>query len=584
MEALNLSNLDLSNVEINTEESANKTSLSKHLRDLEKFEKKNGRGFDSFLARGAIYFNSRDFEKSKFYFEKAANIKYDINIISALMKLYSKTDCVSDIIPHLEKSREILESNFTYWQLSGFAYAELDKPDTTADNLLKARQLGSKSELTTNLLLKSLGKTKRREEQYEVAKEEVVKNNLSKAVVESYIASSIHLHKFEEVLNFCETTEYDWQSEAILVAFVAIAHQHQNDDIKECLRLNKKALEMEPDNIEIRWNLSLTQLRNGDLKEGLENYKIRFDWKDFPSPKRQFDVPRWHPEVNKYARILIWSEQGLADEILFCTALNAFALEFPNLCIETHFKATEILARSFPALHCRTGVFDEKTLKPIYDDFQFHIPLGDVFVWFLEKNITRLENGETLEGLNYLKVDALRKKYWEFKLNKENKKPKIGFCWSSSILSDGRNTHHTQLEDWTNLLSRDDVDFVSLQYNVDYEDIKKQHSDFSKYFLNTGYLDQMDDVDGALALMSNLDLVITSPSAPYALAGALGLETWFYSASSHFMLGRNGKFKEHPLLPNMKNYVTKSAHTDLKLIDDFNKRLDKFVSEFQIGK
>ena len=575
--------LDLSKIEINAEENDNKTSFSKHLRDLEKFEKKNGRGFDSFLARGAIYFNSKDFEKSKFYFEKAANIKYDINIISALMKLYSKTDCVSEIIPHLEKSRDILESNFTYWQLAGFAYAEMLQPEETANHLMKARQLGSKTDLTTNLLLKSLGKTNRRDEQYEIAKEEIAKNNLSKVIVESFVSSCVQTHRFEEVLNFFETTDYDWQSEAILVAFAGIAHQ-SNGNIEESLRLNKLALDIEPDNIEIRWNLALTQLRHGDLREGIENYKVRFDWKDFPSPKRQFDVPKWHEGVHKYSRILIWSEQGLADEILFSTALNSFAEEFPNLIFETHFKATEILTRSFPEIHCRTGLFDDHSLKPYYNDFEYHVPMGDIFLWFLNKNIEKLEAGETLKNLDYLKVDELRKQYWGFKLNKENNKPKVGFCWSSSILSDGRHTHHTELENWESVLSRKDIDFVSLQYDVDYEDISKNHSEISKYFMNTGFLDQMDDVDGALALMSNLDLVITSPSAPYALAGALGLETWFYSASSHFMLGRNGKFIEHPLLPNMKNYVTKSAYKDQKLIEDFNERLDSFVKNFKKQK
>ena len=43
--------LDLSKIEINAEENDNKTPLSKNLRDLEKFEKKNVRGFDSLLAR-----------------------------------------------------------------------------------------------------------------------------------------------------------------------------------------------------------------------------------------------------------------------------------------------------------------------------------------------------------------------------------------------------------------------------------------------------------------------------------------------------------------------------------------------------
>ena len=577
-----MEDLDLSNIEISSIEGKIKNnSLYKQLRDLDKFERKNGRGFDAFLARGALYYNAKEFDKSKYYFEKAATIKYDINVISALMKLYSKTDCISEIFPHLEKSKGALESNYTYWQFAGFAHAELQQTEEAADNLLKARKLGSSSDLTVNLLLKSLGKLKRHEEQNLVAKEELDKNNITKTTVENYVASCTHLKKFEEILSFFESTDFNWQSHAILLAFAAIANQSLYDDIDEGLRLNKKALELEPDNIEIKWNLSLTQLRHGDLREGIENYKVRFDWKDFPSPRRQFDVPRWHQGVRKYSRILIWSEQGLADEILFSTALKAFSEEFPNLIFETHYKAIEVMERSFPAIHCRKGMFDVNSLKPYYNDFEYHIPIGDVFLWFLEKNIEKLDSGQTLKSLDYIQVDELRKKYWEFKLNKENGKPKVGFCWSSSILSQGRDTHHTQLDDWKNVLRRDDVDFVSLQYNIDYEGLTENHSNLSKYFLNTGFLDQMDDVEGSIALMSNLDLVITSPSAPYALAGALGLETWFYSASSHFMLGRNGKFIEHPLLPNMKNYVTKSAHTDSKMIEEFNERLDGFVQNFE---
>ena len=576
-----MEDLDLSNIEISPiEENVKNSSLYKHLREVDKFERKNGRGFDAYLARGAVYYNANDFDKSKYYFEKAASIKYDIHVLSALMKLYSKTDSIESIFPHLEKSKHLLKSNYTYWQFAGFAHAELQQTEEAADNLLKARELGSSSDLTVNLLLKSLGKLKRHEEQNLVAKEELDKNNITKTIVESYVASCTNLKKFQDILKFYESTNFDWEAHAILLAFAAIAHQSLHYDIDEGLRLNKKALELEPDNIEIKWNLSLTQLRHGDLREGIENYKVRFDWKDFPSPRRQFDVPRWHQDVHKYSRILIWSEQGLADEILFSTALKAFFKEFPNLIFETHYKATEVIQRSFPDIHCRQGLFDNNSLKPYYNDFEYHIPVGDVFLWFLEKNIKKFECGETLKGLDYLKVDELRKKYWGFKLNKENGKPKVGFCWSSSILSQGRDTHHTQLEDWEKVLRRDDVDFVSLQYNIDYDSLSKNHSDLSKYFLNTGYLDQMDDVDGSIALMSNLDLVITSPSAPYALAGALGLETWFYSASSHFMLGRNGKFLEHPLLPNMKNYVTKSAQRDNNLINDFNERLDEFVQKF----
>ena len=63
--------------------------------------------------------------------------------------------------------------------------------------------------------------------------------------------------------------------------------------------------------------------------------------------RRKFDVPKWHEGVNKYSRILIWSEQGIADEILFGTALNAFAEAFPNPDLETHFKLPEVMAGVF---------------------------------------------------------------------------------------------------------------------------------------------------------------------------------------------------------------------------------------------
>ena len=104
------------------------TSISKSMRDVERFEKKHGKGFDSFIARGAVYYNAKDYQKSEYYFERAAKIKYDITIISALMNLYSKTNRIQNILPHLQNSKETLGNHFSYWQFAGFAYAELEMP------------------------------------------------------------------------------------------------------------------------------------------------------------------------------------------------------------------------------------------------------------------------------------------------------------------------------------------------------------------------------------------------------------------------------------------------------------------------
>ena len=289
METLELLNLDLSNIEKNqNKHSEQETSLSKSLRDVEKFEKKHGKGFDSLLARGACYYNAKDYQKCEFYFERAAKLKYDISIISALMKLYSKTNRMENMLPHLEKSKETLGNHFSFWQFAGFAYAELEMPDETADNLLKARELGSKGELTINLLLKSLGKQKRYEEQFKVSQEEIEKENLTKVTVESFVSSCIKLRKFKEVLDFFDNTTFDWQSNAILLAFAGIAHQSFNDNVQETLRLNKKALEVDPDNIEIRWNLHQSVLPPSYHPE-TGSYK----WINSPSSTALAEAPEW---------------------------------------------------------------------------------------------------------------------------------------------------------------------------------------------------------------------------------------------------------------------------------------------------
>ncbi len=99
----------------------------------------------------------------------------------------------------------------------------------------------------------------------------------------------------------------------------------------------------------------------------------------------------------------------------------------------------------------------------------------------LSRNVEMLYNGNNLTNKHYLKAEPLRAIYWKNKLP-DNGKPKVGFAWTSKKLDEGREKHHTKIKDWTQMLSRGDVDFVSLQYNFDFQDLKNMEEDYSKYF------------------------------------------------------------------------------------------------------
>jgi predicted Zn-dependent protease len=551
----------------------------KTIRDVDKVEKKLGRSQETLIARGAIYFNKRDYDKAKYYFLLSANKGYSTTLITCLLKVHSKLKTMEEAEQYFLAAKNKLSENPIFWQLWGYVHLELKNFSEASEKFFNAKKYNfPDKKLNTELLLKTLNNSDQDDKVIEIAEEAINDGYREISIIECYVAALVSKGEFETAYHFLNDIENEWSESARTHAFFALCVNVLFQDNEKAYSYNKRACELDPNNIQIRWNLALTQLRSGKLKEGIENYKIRFEWEKFPSPRRVFEVPKWNEEVDKNSKILVWTEQGLGDDLLFCTAIEDFKKEFPNLIFEHHNKTGDLMKASFPDLECREAIF-KLDLSPIYFDYDFHVPLGDLYLRMLSRNVDMLYNGNNLTNKHYLKAEPLRAIYWKNKLP-DNGKPKVGFAWTSKKLDEGREKHHTKIKDWTQMLSRGDVDFVSLQYNFDFQDLKNMEEDYSKYFFDTGYLDQLDDIEGAVALISNLDLVITSGSAPFILGGALGKETWVYGQYGPFSLGRKGKFFSNPVLPNIKHYTTAASAFDETLIPAFSERLDNFVSDF----
>jgi len=65
------------------------------------------------------------------------------------------------------------------------------------------------------------------------------------------------------------------------------------------------------------FNLAVTLLRAGKLRQGFSEYEWRWQVPQFAPQKRQFRQPLWRGEPLAGRRILIWSEQGAGDGIQF---------------------------------------------------------------------------------------------------------------------------------------------------------------------------------------------------------------------------------------------------------------------------
>lgn len=105
------------------------------------------------------------------------------------------------------------------------------------------------------------------------------------------------------------------------------------------------------------------------------------------------------------------------------------------------------------------------------------------------------------------------------------------------------------------LLQTPGVNWIVLQYGVTQEEIEHAKTAFGVALHVMPGLDLKDDIDGVIALISVLDLAVTTPSVAEPLAGATGRPVLSlcpgYYSSAQGRIGEDGETNR--ILPNVTN-------------------------------
>ncbi|MGH6873286.1 MAG: flagellar protein FlbA, partial [Rhizomicrobium sp.] len=118
--------------------------------------------------------------------------------------------------------------------------------------------------------------------------------------------------------------------------------------------------------------------------------------------------------------------------------------------------------------------------------------------------------------------------------------PRIGICWRSMMLAAKRSKYYSALDMWGPILKVPGVRFVNVQYGEVDDELARAIDRHGIPIHRVEGLDLKDDIDGAAALSSALDLVISAPTAAAAVAASVGTETWFLTAGRTWpQLGTN---------------------------------------------
>jgi tetratricopeptide (TPR) repeat protein len=287
-------------------------------------------------------------------------------------------------------------------------------------------------------------------------------------------------------------------------------------DPQKAVDMAEKALSLNPDCQEAKWNGSLALLKLRQWKQGWEWYDALLQTKLRPKPPALNDVilPTWE---GKGGNVLVYGEQGLGDEIMFASMLPDAVKNADRVICAVDPRLIGLLQRSFPDV-----VFTSRRSKDIVlpepIDVTHTIALGSLGRLFRNAD-------SEFPGTRYLKPDPTRCVMYRALLADLGAGKKIGVMWKGGVGGLDENERTLNLHDLEPLLSQDAV-FVSLSH------LPEAKAECDRFYDQTGlrvhhfpFITQSNDYDDAAALISQLDATVCMTGTAAHCAAALGVNS-----------------------------------------------------------
>ncbi len=283
-----------------------------------------------------------------------------------------------------------------------------------------------------------------------------------------------------------------------------------------------RALTCKPDDASAKFALAFLHLTLGEFAGGWPLYEARFDVPALGNPARHFSAPRWNgSEPLQGKTLLVHAEQGLGDVIQFCRYLPLLLAQDISLVFEV-MPSLRPLLRALPGAIRLVGR-GELTAAVDYSLSASESPLA------LD---TRLD---TIPAqVPYLTAEPERIVRWKQRL-RALPGLRVGIAWQGNLAVEkliwarGRSiplaaTGAARGAAWRPLLSLQKGPGLEQLHDVPFADrivdLSVELDRGPDAFLDTA------------AVMTGLDLVISSDTAVAHLAGALGRPVWIVLAAS----------------------------------------------------
>jgi len=306
-------------------------------------------------------------------------------------------------------------------------------------------------------------------------------------------------------------------------------------DAEACFR---KGIELRPDDFNPHMSLGMTLIAQGRYPVGWREYQWRLHDK-VQLPPRGFTQPAWQGESLAGKRLLLCSEQGAGDAIMFIRYLPLLLAQGASVIVE----CLPPLCRLFQHIEGPEQVVLKGDPLP---DFDVHVAPIDLPLFFGTTVDTVPNDVPYLPWPTPDREPAVR-------LEAPSGR-RIGLIWAgnpSHRHDRWRSIHDVRL--LTPLLDAPNTVFYNLQYGDRSEDFDK--AELGHRIVRLGD-ERIVDFWNLAGFVKQMDLVISVDTAVSHLSGALGVPTWTllaFGGEWHWMTER----EDTPWYPTMRLFRQK---------------------------
>ena len=312
------------------------------------------------------------------------------------------------------------------------------------------------------------------------------------------------IKNYDKALVLNNSSTDAWSGKALVHA-----NLKQLSDARECY---KNAMNIDPNDRRANYGLGHLELSQFNFLDGWRSYDYRWGLEEHDSPPLITSKLKWLGITHEES-LLVWSEQGIGDQILYSSMLHELAEFSQRNIISLDEKLLPIFRRSFPDYE-----FINKADSISEDLYEKHIPIGSLGGIFRNS----LEDFES--ALHpYIVDDVARTQSIKSRPEFTNKVT-CGVSWGSINKKMG-DDKSIPIQVLYPILKMNNIEFVNLQYGDIKATLLRVQEEIGKKILNLDEVDLFEDVDGALSIISACDVIVTSSNSTAHLAGALGKET-----------------------------------------------------------